>query len=257
MLTPARAENVGMWRDYEESYRDALHDPEFLAWRELGAHRKARNIACVCRAIRPVSVIEIGCGTGAVLRILHAMKFARQYFCFDLSGSAVQFARNSCEAFAHHAIVGRADCLPFRNGAFTVAVLSHVIEHLRDPVSAVREAARIAQFVVVEVPTEKVLSNFIRTKLLRQPFSSIAGAGHVQFWSPSTIAAFLERGVGLKILTRHRDLLADNLASQTGNQSAVKQYLKRSMRGVLPGFIYSRVLTTHATFLCEKPGIPF
>jgi SAM-dependent methyltransferase len=243
-----------MWQDYEASYRDALDDPEFLAWRESGARRKAQNIANVCHGIRAVSVIEIGCGTGTVLRMLHAMKFAEEYFCVDLSASAVQFARDSCHTFLNHAVVGRADTLPFRDRAFSVAILTHVIEHLDDPLSALWEASRIARFVVVEVPTEKVFSNFVRTKMLGQPYPSLTGAGHVQFWSPSSIAMFLKREAGLKILARHRDLLSEDLDSQTGNGSKAKQYLKRSLRGMLPGFIYSHLLTTHATFLCESSG---
>src|SRR4029077_2520563 len=66
-----------IWQDYEATYRSALKDPEFLSWRELGAQKKAQNIARVCHDMEVASMIEIGCGTGAVLRNLHAMNFAR------------------------------------------------------------------------------------------------------------------------------------------------------------------------------------
>jgi SAM-dependent methyltransferase len=240
-----------MWQDYEATYRDALQDSAFLAWRELGARRKAQNIMRVCREIDTNSLIEIGCGTGAVLRMLHAMNFAREYSCIDLSWSAVKFTLNSCHAYIRHAAVGRADALPFRNGAFSVAVLSHVIEHLDDPVSALREASRIARFVVVEVPTERVLSNFMRTKILRRPYPSIAGAGHVQFWSPSSIADFLKQEAGLEVLNRHLDVLSDDADCAGKNGNGAKSLVKRTLRTGLPNSIYSRLLTTHAAFLCR------
>jgi len=242
-----------MWQDYETTYQDALQDSEFLCWRELGARRKAENVVRLCRAIEAPSMIEIGCGTGAVLRVLQTMNFAGEYYCIDLSSSAVRFTVKSCQGLASRAVTGRADALPFRDGAFSLAVLSHVVEHLEDPVSALREASRVARFVVVEVPTERVFSNFIRRKFLGRPYPSIAGAGHVQFWSPSSIARFLTQDAGLEILNRHQDLLGDEADSGAKNGAGARALVKRILRSGLPGFVYSRLLTTHAAFLCRRP----
>jgi SAM-dependent methyltransferase len=184
--------------------------------------------------------------------MLHAMSFAQEYSCIDLSFSAVKFTLNACRAYARHAAVGRADALPFRDSAFSVAVLSHVIEHLDYPVSALLEASRIARFVVVEVPTEKVLSNFIRTKILRCPYPSIAGAGHLQFWSRSSIAEFLKQEAGLEILNHHLDVLSDDADFVGENGNGTKSLIKGALRSALPGFVYSRLLTTHAAFLCRR-----
>lgn len=241
-----------MWQDYEATYQSALQDSEFLSWRERGARRKAENVVRLCQGIEARSMIEIGCGTGAVLRSLQAMNFAGSYSCIDLSPSAVRFTAKSCSSLANRAVAGRADALPFRDDAFDVAVLSHVVEHLDDPVSALREASRISRFVVVEVPTEKVFSNFIRRKILGQPYPSIAGAGHVQFWSPSSITDFLKQKAGLEILNRHLDLIGDDVDSGSGNGSSARPFVKKALKSGLPGSIYSRLLTTHAAFLCRK-----
>ena len=243
-----------MWQDYETTYREALQDSNFLTWRELGARRKAQNIARMCREVEVASLVEIGSGTGAVLRALCAMDFARQYCCVDVSFSAVQFTRASCVALAQRAVVGRADALPFADAAFSVAVLSHVIEHLEDPVSALREASRVARFVVVEVPTEKVFSNFVRTRILRRPYPSVAGAGHLQFWSPASFARFLTGDAGLEIMDRHLDVLGEE-ADSGGKQGPVtKSYIKQTLRSTLPASVYSRLLTTHAVYLCRGSG---
>jgi SAM-dependent methyltransferase len=241
-----------MWRDYEATYRTALEDREFLAWRELGARKKAQNIANICREIEATSLIEIGCGTGAVLRMLHAMRFAGEYCCFDLSLSAVRFTLESCPALARRAVVGRADALPFPDGAFSVAVLSHVIEHLDDPVSALREAARVARFVVVEVPIEKVFSNFIRTRALSRPYPSLAEAGHLRYWSPASIASFLRDNAGMEILNRHTDLLGEEADAGSEPVPGAKSLVKRTLQRALPASLYARLLTTHAVFLCRR-----
>ncbi len=73
---------LDMWQDYEATYQSALQDSEFLSWRERGARRKAENVVRLCQGIDAPSMIEIGCGTGAVLRILQAMKFAGELFLY-------------------------------------------------------------------------------------------------------------------------------------------------------------------------------
>jgi len=241
-----------MWQDYQTNYSGALGDEEFLTWRQAGARQKAQNIVRVCRSIQVQSAIEIGCGTGAVLQFLHRMHFARQYTAVDVAPSAVQFVCETCGDFVERALVGSADALPFEDASFDVAILTHVVEHLHDPAAAIREAARVARYVVVEVPTEKVLSNMLRTKLLRRPYASAAGAGHVQFWSPSSALAFLEKECDLEILAHKCDRISRDLEfyGQSGLKLA-KPILKQTLKTMLPNAVYSRLLTTHATFLCR------
>jgi SAM-dependent methyltransferase len=242
-----------MWTDYNITYRQALNDESFLVWREVGARQKAANIARVCRRIPVTSVLEIGCGTGAVLRELGSMQFAKHYAATDISAAAVEFAQQSCGVLLSEAYVVPADSLPFPEKSFSVAILSHVIEHLENPVSAVRAAARVADFVVIEVPTERVLSNTIRTRILGMPFASAAGAGHVQFWSARSVGKFLERECGQEILSRQRDLLSREVEFHGRlGASKAKPLIKETLKRVLPGWIYAQLLTTHATFLCRE-----
>jgi len=242
-----------MWTNYETDYGAALRDERFLAWRETGALQKAQNIVRVCRGVPVESAIEIGCGTGAVLKNLQRLGFARRFACADVSAAAVQHTQRSCAIADSDAFVGPANELPYRDSAFDVAILSHVVEHLRDPVAALLEASRVARFVVVEVPTEDVLSNAIRTKVLKRPYASIEDAGHVQFWSPRSVEAFLERECGLQILARHRDVIAKDIEyfGKTGIALA-KPFLKQTLKAMVPQSVYMRLLTTHSTFLCQK-----
>ncbi len=242
-----------MWIDYNTAYREALRDESFLAWREAGARQKAINIARVCRRIPVSSVLEIGCGTGSVLRELGSMNFAQRYAATDISAAAIEFAQQSCGPLLSTAIVGPADSLPFSEKSFSVAILSHVIEHLENPICAVRAAARLADYVVIEVPTEKVLSNIIRTRILGKPYSSAAGAGHAQFWNAGSITDFLAQDCGLEILSRHRDLLSREIEFHGKNGLGfAKPLFKEALKNLIPEWAYSRLLTTHVTFLCRE-----
>jgi SAM-dependent methyltransferase len=242
-----------MWTDYNAAYREALLDEAFLAWREVGARQKAVNIVQVCRKISVSSVLEIGCGTGAVLRELGCLHFANRYVATDIFAAAIEFAQQSCGPLLSDVYVGPADSLPFAEKSFSVAILSHVIEHLENPVCAVPDAARVADYVMIEVLTEKVLSNTIRARILGKPFISAAEAGHVQFWSSRSIASFLEQDCGQKSVSRHRDLLSREVECH-GRKSTykVKPLIKAALKSVIPGWLYAQLLTTHATFLCRE-----
>jgi hypothetical protein len=92
--------------------------------------------------------------------------------------------------------------------------------------------------------------------MLRRPYPSIAGAGHVQFWSASSIVTFLKQEANLEIVNRHQDLLDEDIDSGSSNGHGGRVFLKQALRNWLPGPIYSRLLTTHSTFLCRKPVGP-
>jgi ubiquinone/menaquinone biosynthesis C-methylase UbiE len=242
-----------MWREYEADYGIALKDEAFVCWREMGARQKAENVLKVCRGIQVTSAIEIGCGTGAVLKRLQELRFAKDFACADVSHSAVQFARNVCADSLSSVCVASAMALPFREAAFDVAILSHVIEHLQGPAQALAEASRIARYVVVEVPTEVVLSNVIRRKVLGKPYASIEGAGHVQFWSTGSVKEFLTRDCSLEILENNVDLISKE-AEYFGKSGLglAKPIVKQAFKALLPAAVYTRMLTSHLTFLCRK-----
>jgi hypothetical protein len=78
----------------------------------------------------------------------------------------------------------------------------------------------------------------------------------VQFWSPSSITNFLKQEAGLEILNRHLDLIGDDVDSASENGRGARPLVKRALKNVLPGSIYSRLLTTHAAFLCRRSDGP-
>ena len=88
--------------------------------------------------------------------------------------------------------------VPAEDGAYDLAVLSHVLEHVPEPMTLLREAARVAPAVLVEVPLEDN-----RSARRDEKRAEAARIGHVQFFKRADVHALL-RVAGL---TRGRGAL--------------------------------------------------
>jgi SAM-dependent methyltransferase len=190
---------------YEQGYRQ--QDPERGAqlgrWRALGARSKADHAVTLCRraGLAPRTLVEIGCGDGALLEALSARGLARVYDGFELSAPAAELARGRGIPG-----VGRIEAydgahVPAEAGAYDLAVLSHVLEHVPDPAALLGEAARVAGHVLVEVPLEA-------NRSARRPSkrAEAAAIGHIQAFDRAAIHA-LAAGAGLRVLADLADPL--------------------------------------------------
>ncbi|MGH2946235.1 MAG: class I SAM-dependent methyltransferase [Solirubrobacteraceae bacterium] len=141
---------------YDDAYTS--HDPaeaERLGrWRALGARNKADHAMTLCEraGVRPASIVEIGCGDGSLLAELAARGLAPILDGFEISPKAAGFARDRGVARRVEAYDG--EHIPAPDGEYDLAVLSHVLEHVRDPAALLKEGARVAQHVLIEVPLE-------------------------------------------------------------------------------------------------------
>src|SRR5690349_11765217 len=125
-------------------------------WRALGARNKAGHVVELCgRArLRPATLVEIGCGEGAVLAELAARGLAPALDGFELSATAIALARQRDIPGAGRLEAYDGARVPAADGAYDLAVLTHVLEHVADPAALLAEAARVARWVLVEVPLE-------------------------------------------------------------------------------------------------------
>ncbi|MBI1848160.1 MAG: methyltransferase domain-containing protein [Candidatus Rokubacteria bacterium] len=101
--------------------------------------------------VRPgARVLEVGCGTGVVLRDLAALAGRRgEVEGVDASRRVVAAARRLCRAAPRSAPirvhVADARALPWAEGRFDAAVAVTLILHVTDPVAVVREMARVVR----------------------------------------------------------------------------------------------------------------
>ena len=179
---------------YDSAY--ARGGERHARWRDLGARGKADHIETLAPDAR--RVVEVGCGDGALLAELSRRGFGESLAGFDISEAAVDLAR--ARSIPHVTRLDRFDghVLPAADGAFDLGVLSHVIEHVPEPVPLLRETARVARRLVVEVPLERNLSG---RRAVSQERSS--ESGHLDALDRDATRALIEQA-GLRV---ERELL--------------------------------------------------
>jgi SAM-dependent methyltransferase len=154
--------------DHDEA-RFALDDELVRAlWSMEDAHfwhraRHAHIVAALEEAgvVAPARVIELGCGSGAVVRALMRRGYA--VTGVDTARVLVDKAFERCPQADLY--VGRAEELPGSHaGAYDAAGLFDVLEHLREPTRLLESAARLVRpsgLVVVTVPARPSLHSAI------------------------------------------------------------------------------------------------
>lgn len=128
-------------------------------------------------------IVDIGCATGDT--------FGPRAINVD----RMDIKRMKDMAKPHHGdieipnyVQADAEALPFKNKSFDVAVLSEILEHVNNPINALHEAHRVANFIVICVPNEYGWSKD------KKPFET--NSGHLrQFKGRDLVAMVRESGI--------------------------------------------------------------
>jgi SAM-dependent methyltransferase len=160
------------------------------AWLSVGAPDKASSVERLTGDLSIRSVLEIGCGSGALLAEMIDRKIGSEYAACEPSRELFALARSRayetevdvrCETFERSG---------FDERSWDLVVLSHVLEHTHDPAALVVRVLAVARYVVIEVPLEGTRMGAVRSLLRR----AVTGrrrtdnaAGHIQFFSVADI----------------------------------------------------------------------
>jgi len=225
-------------RSHYDSY---YGDPRLARWRSLGAIDKAQNVLALCGDLGVRTLIDIGCGDGAVSNALALRGFAVNRFGVDISQSAISDARRKNIANTTFDVFDGAT-IPVLEGHFDLAVLSHVVEHLEYPRVLIREARRVAKHVFLEVPCEHTIR-------LPRDFTADS-VGHINFYTPKTI----RRLVQTCGLTVDRELVTGSSLPLLLYQRPLFGYLQYALRAtalaVVPT-IAPAIFVYHSALLCH------
>jgi SAM-dependent methyltransferase len=230
---------------YDAAYRRA--GERDARWRELGALGKADHVERLLES-RPAKLVEIGCGDGALLAELDRRGTAGSLVGYDVSAEAVQAAR---ERGIDTVDVFDGFRIPVADDAFDAALLSHVLEHVADPLSLLKETARVAPTVVVEVPLERSVSG---RRSSRRALS--AGAGHVQVLDRAAVRRLVRDG-GLRMTGELMDPLPTAVHlffAETRSErlaARARSAVRRAAFAASPA-LAARLFTVHYACACTR-----
>src|SRR5262245_59208928 len=122
---------------YSRPYDDAA-----LEWRRHGAADKVRNLTTLVgdRSSEIADVLEVGCGTGAVLERLASHGLGTRWVGCDVRDPAVPVSAGAVSIVPYD---GRH--IPFPDRAFDLVYATHVLEHVpgeREFLAELRRAAK-------------------------------------------------------------------------------------------------------------------
>lgn len=158
---------------------------EFLA-REITLSQRNRKL------------LDVACGQGRL--ILYGPFPKLDFWGIDVSHSSLAEARE--RGYAQVVEGNVAQRLPFPDQAFDVIVLSHILEHLREPQNLVADAFRMLRpggLLVVGVPICLWWTRLLRIHLVpllfpaKRPEVLAARFGHVQFFTLPALKALLRQ----------------------------------------------------------------
>ncbi len=241
---------------YTQVYDQELRDE--ARWLEYGAVSKADSVEWLLerRNIHPKTVLEIGCGTGAILRELHRRGIGRDLYGIDYSESAIAYAQSQSPQIGYFAGDVTEPNLPVPEEHFDLIVISHVLEHLEEPDRILRAIGALSFGVMVaEVPLENLAAGRVKALMRNQRMNR---AGHVQFFDENTFRGVLN-SCGFRIDAERR--YANVLSLESLQFDADRNHFSGFRRGLarwtshhLPRHfpLWSRFYYAHYAALCTK-----
>jgi SAM-dependent methyltransferase len=212
-------------------------------WRRLGAIGKAANILDLCARYPHRTVLEIGAGEGAILCRLSELGFAEDLYALEISENAVSTIRGRKIGSLRECRLYDGYHIPYGDGTFDLAILSHVLEHAEYPRKLLYEAKRVARSVFVEVPLEDTIRQ-------KRDFS-FDQVGHINSYSPKSIRRLVQ-STGLRVL--RQSVTNPSIVVykyRFGRKAFFRFHVKQFLLGALPA-VATRLFTYHCSLICQK-----
>ena len=241
---------------YNSTYKHNLQNE--AEWLRRNAAGKADSVEQLLHRnwIKPKRILELGCGTGALLSELKRRNIAEQYFGVDYSREAIQYVMNTQPGIQCAVADITQNPQPFEDiTCFDVVVISHTIEHLEKPIAFLRAVNRLKfGYLVAEVPLEDLM--FGRLKAMMKDRSDNA-AGHVQFFHRNSFRTLLQKADFQIIDERLYPPVLDESTLHFAYQEkpGYIQLQKRLTERALPLLlrpVWARLYHGHFAVLCKK-----
>lgn len=221
-------------REHYDHYYDGTSE-----WRDLCARDKAANVMAMWRRLSdapPSTVLEVGCGEGAVLDVLTQAGWNVRGIEMSNSGAAAARSRGlDVEAYDGDQIPGDADSVE-------LVVMTHVMEHLANPRTVLHELSRVGEHIVIEVPLEY---------RLRTPHDFKWNAvGHINLYTMK-LARHLLQSTGLQVLHEMTTNPQRSVFQSSGRMKGNAQWAVREAALRVAPRAAPTMFTYHGVFLCR------
>lgn len=137
------------------------------------------------------TILDVGCGEGFTLCRFYKNKIGKQLLGIDSSSDSINLGRKLFPFINFKK--GNVYSLPYKDNSFDLVICCEVLEHLSDPVKALKEIIRVSKkFCLLSVPNEPFFSiaNFLRGKNLSRWGNDIE---HIQHWMHTEFITLLEQ----------------------------------------------------------------
>ncbi len=188
-------------------------------------------------------ILDIGCGGGWKLDLYK--EFGWETYGFDISSEAVKIAKSK----GHHVITEQVENISYHDNYFDAIQISHVIEHLPNPVFTIKKAFALLKkegFLLLETPNQ---ASFL-AKVFKADFWQIDSPRHFCLFCKKSLL-FLLRYCDFKIET----ITTNSFKTGLGNSLqafATRKYKKNINIKDNPLIKLMNIIFFNFTFLFDK-----
>lgn len=194
--------------NYESIYADRLEAE--AKWLKDAAIQRSDTIEyfLIKKSIEPSSILDLGCGTGAVITELQSRNIGKKYLAVDYSKDAIEYLQKNSTGIETQVVdltSGRVSV----DDSFDLVIAIHVLQHLEKPDKFIKNIIDNIKFsyLIIEVPLEDLFINKIVSML---GMSDKNPTGTLQFFNKKTINDLLIKN-GLFIVDQKKSTPITNL----------------------------------------------
>ena len=226
-----------------EKHYNNYYKTKNLSHRILANRDVAERLQKSCAQYKISKIIDIGAGTGNLLKEIEKIKLGSEYHAVEINQKSVDLIKKLRIKKLFRAFKFNGYKLPYKKNYFDLAILSHVVEHVEEPRKLINEALRISKLVYIEVPLEdnlKLGNNFIKRDI-----------GHINFYNQKTIR-HLAQTCNAKIISGHISDWSFEYGSHIkGAKNFIIHPIKFLMMKLFPN-IAPKILGFNYSMICKK-----
>jgi SAM-dependent methyltransferase len=240
---------------YNELYNADLEAE--AQWLQYGAEEKVNSVEILLstNGIQPYSIVELGCGTGALISEMQRRKLAHEFTGVDSSARALDYLRSRSDGIRLiKADITESDVL---KGQYGLLVSSHVLEHLEEPRKCLAAIQAMDwKHAVFEVPLEDLFAGKLKARI-RDRTRNLAG--HVSFFTAASFERLLGQ-TGFKIRDERQyvpisTLEALRFVNRKNNSNGLRSAQTILVGHYLPRLVeplWRRYYYSHLAVLCAR-----